>query len=179
MANKFKILIVFVGCLLFRLIPLRAPNVEPIMASIMPIGSTCAGRRKYGAFVAFAFGFLSIFLYDLITHFGAWTWVAAITYGVIGVGAYFYFERVKAKALNFVIFTLFATVVFDFITGVLFAPMFGQTMWSAFILQIPFTALHLAGNIGFALTLSPILTRWLISEKVLFPKKLTRTILAE
>ncbi|KKP72550.1 MAG: hypothetical protein UR70_C0006G0001, partial [Candidatus Nomurabacteria bacterium GW2011_GWB1_35_20] len=44
----------------------------------MPLG------RKYGAFIGFAFGFLSILLYDVITHFGTWTWITAITYGVIG-----------------------------------------------------------------------------------------------
>jgi uncharacterized membrane protein len=76
MKNKVKIFIVFIGCLLFRLIPLRAPNVEPIMASIMPVG------RKFGALAAFLFGFASIFLYDLLTHFGAWTWITAITYGL-------------------------------------------------------------------------------------------------
>jgi uncharacterized membrane protein len=157
--NKFKIFIIFVGCLLFRLIPLRAPNIEPIMASIMPIG------RKYGAVLGFAFGFLSIFLYDLITHFGTWTWTTAITYGFVGMFSFLYFKKFKSSAFNFAVFAFFATIIFDLITGVLFAPMFGQTIWSALVLQIPFTALHLAGNIGFALTLSPVLNKWLISSK--------------
>ncbi|KKP85728.1 hypothetical protein A3B84_00410 [Candidatus Nomurabacteria bacterium RIFCSPHIGHO2_02_FULL_35_13] len=165
MTNKFKIFIIFIGCLLFRLIPLRAPNVEPIMASIMPLG------RKYGAFLGFIFGFLSIFLYDAVTHFGAWTWVTAITYGVIGAISSFYFKKFKSSILNFALFAFFATVVFDFVTGILFAPMFGQTMWSAFILQIPFTALHLAGNIGFALTLSPLINKWIASEQFFIVKK--------
>jgi uncharacterized membrane protein len=155
MKNKFKIFVIFAGCLLFRLIPLRAPNVEPIMASIMPIS------KKYGAFLAFIFGFLSIFLYDLFTRFGSWTWVVGITYGLIGAVSFFYFKKFKTSGLNFAIFAFFATIIFDLITGVLFAPMFGQTMFSALILQIPFTVLHLAGNIGFALTLSPILNKWL------------------
>ena len=159
MSNKFKIFIVFVGCLLFRLIPLRAPNVEPIMASIMPLG------RKYGALWGFLFGFLSIAIYDLFTHFGAWTWTVGITYGVIGALSSLYFKKFKSSAFNFAIFAFFATIAFDLITGVLFAPMFGQTMWNAFILQIPFTALHLAGNIGFALTLSPLINKWLVSEQ--------------
>ena len=159
MKNKFKIFIVFTGCLLFRLIPLRAPNVEPIMASIMPLG------RRFGAFLGFLFGFASIMIYDLLTHFGAWSWTAGITYGLIGVASYFYFKKVKAGAFNFAVFAFFATIVFDLITGVLFAPMFGQTILNAFILQIPFTALHLAGNIGFALTLSPLINKWLTSEQ--------------
>ena len=158
MKNKIKIFIVFAGCFLFRLIPLRAPNVEPIMASVMPLG------RKYGALIAFLFGFLSMLLYDFVTHFGFWTWTTSITYGLIGVAATFYFKKFKASGMNFVVFAFFATIVFDVITGVLFAPMFGQTMLNAFILQIPFTILHLAGNIGFALTLSPILNRWISKE---------------
>lgn len=173
MKGKIKILIVFIGCLLFRLIPLRAPNVEPIMASIMPLG------RKYGVVVGFLFGFLSIFLYDAVTHFGSWTWVAGITYGLIGAVSAWYFSKAKSSILNFAVFAFFATILYDFVTGVLFAPIFYETMYTALILQIPFTALHLAGNIGFALTLSPILNKWFASEKVLFPKKIARTVLAK
>ena len=173
MRNKFKILVVFVGCLLFRLLPLRAPNVEPIMASLMPLG------RKYGVLVGFSFGFLSIFLYDAVTHFGSWTWIAGITYGLIGAISAWYFTKEKISILNFAIFAFFATIFYDLITGVLFAPIFGQTMFSALVLQIPFTLLHLAGNIGFAVTLSPILNKWLISEKVLFPKKFSKIILVK
>ncbi len=162
--NKIKVIAIFIGCLLFRLIPFRAPNVEPIMASIMPLG------RKFGALWAFLFGFASIFLYDLLTHFGPWTLIVGITYGFVGLASFFYFKRFQASIFNFVIFSFFATIVFDAITGILFAPIFGQTMWNAFVLQIPFTALHLAGNIGFAITLSPLMDKWLVSEQ-LFPFK--------
>lgn len=157
--NKFKIFTIFIACLLFRLLPLRAPNVEPIMASIMPLG------RKYGALQGFLFGFLSIMVYDALTHYGAWSWTTGITYGLIGAVSFIYFKKFKSSATNFAIFAFFATIVFDFITGILFAPMFGQNMWSAFIMQIPFTALHLAGNIGFALTLSPLINKWIISPQ--------------
>ena len=164
MKNNFKIFIIFIGCLLFRLLPFRAPNVESIMASVMPIS------KKYGAWLSFAFGFLSIFLYDLLTHFGSWTWTVGITYGLVGVMSFLYFKKFKTSALNFAIFAFLTTIIFDFITGVLLAPMFGQTMFNAFILQIPFTILHLAGNIGFALTLSPILNKWLVSSEFSFKK---------
>lgn len=159
MANKLKFFIVFIGCLLFRLIPLRAPNIEPIMASVMPLG------RKYGALWGFLFGFLSIMIYDLLTYFGAWTWIVGITYGIIGAISSIYFKKFKSSAFNFAVFAFFATIAFDLITGVLFAPMFGQTIWNALVLQIPFTALHLAGNIGFAITLSPLINKWLVSEQ--------------
>ncbi len=173
MKNKFKILIVFIGCLLFRLIPLRAPNVEPIMASVIPVS------RKYGSIFGFLFGFLSVFLYDAVTHFGSWTWIAGITYGLIGAVSAFYFSKIKSSPLNFAIFAVLATIIFDLVTGVLFAPIFGETMFTALVLQIPFTLLHLAGNVGFALTLSPVLDRWLIAEKVFSLKPITRTVLAK
>ena len=160
MKNKLKIFTIFLSCLLFRLLPLRAPNVEPIMASIIPIS------RKYGAVLGFLFGFLSIYLYDLLTNFGPWTWVTGLSYGAIGAISIFYFKKAKTSAFNFALFSFFATIAYDLITGILFAPMFGQNMWNAFIFQIPFTALHLAGNIGFALTLSPLINKWLASEYV-------------
>ena len=168
MKDKFKILIVFVGCFLFRLIPFRAPNVEPIMASIMPLG------RKYGALMAFLFGFLSMFLFDSMTHFGPWTWEGSITYGLIGLASTFYFKEFKTSGFNFAVFAFFATIFFDLITGVLFAPMFGQTIFNALILQIPFTLLHLAGNIGFALTLSPLINKWLLREQLFAFKRRVR-----
>ncbi len=165
MKNKLKIFTVFLGCLLFRLIPFRAPNVEPIMASIMPVS------KKYGAIFGFFFGFLSIYIYDLLTNFGPWTWFTGITYGLIGFISYFYFEKIRASAFNFAVFAFMATIVYDLITGVLFAPLFHESMLTALIMQIPFTALHLAGNIGFAITLSPILNKWLLSEQFFAFKK--------
>jgi uncharacterized membrane protein len=161
MKGKIKVFGVFIGCLLFRLIPFRAPNIEPIMASIMPVG------RKYGAVLAFLFGFMSMALYDIITgKVGPWTWTTAVSYGIIGIVSIFYFKKFKASAFNFAIYALIGTIFFDFITGILFAPMFGETLSNAFILQIPFTALHLIGNIGFALTLSPVLNKWFLSKEV-------------
>ncbi len=173
MKAKFKIFLIFLGCLIVRLIPLRAPNVEPIMASIMPVG------RKYGTMVGFLFGFLSIFLYDSLTHFGSWTWVAGVTYGLVGVASTFYFTKFKTSAFNFAVFAMFATIFYDLITGVLLAPIFHESMATALVLQIPFTVLHLAGNIGFALTISPILSKWLSTEKVISVKPLARTVLAK
>ena len=168
MKNKIKILIIFAGCMLFRLIPLRAPNIEPVMASIMPIG------RKYGAMFGFIFGFLSIFIYDWLTHFGSWTWIAGITYGLIGVTATFYFKKFKATPFNFATFAVCATILYDLITGVLFAPIFHESMFTALILQIPFTALHLAGNIAFAFMFSPVLNRWLaVSQIFVFKKRVS------
>lgn len=157
--KKAKIFTIFMFCVLFRLIPFRAPNVEPIMASIMPLG------RKFGPYVAFIFGFMSIFVFDVFTNLGTWTWTTGITYGFVGVISYFYFNKYKSSVTNFVLFSIVSTLFFDLITGVLFAPMWDQTILNAFILQIPFTVLHLAGNIGFALTVSPVIDKWLTSKE--------------
>lgn len=159
MRDKFKIFIIFVGCLLFRLLPLRAPNVEPIMASIMPLG------RRFGAIWAFLFGFTSIMIYDLLTHFGAWTFVTGVAYGLIGIASYFYFKKFQTSIFHFALFAFLATVIYDLITGVLFAPLFNQSILNALVMQIPFTLLHLAGNIGFAVTLSPLINKWLVSKE--------------
>jgi uncharacterized membrane protein len=130
------------------------------MASIMPLG------RKFGALVGFLFGFLSIFLYDAVTHFGSWTWIAGITYGFIGAVSALYFSKAKSSIFNFVTFAVGATIFYDLVTGVLFAPIFHESMAVALVLQIPFTLLHLAGNVGFAVTLSPILNRWFLQDSI-------------
>jgi uncharacterized membrane protein len=170
MKNRFKIFTVFVGCFLFRLLPLRAPNLEPIMASLMPVS------RKYGYISSFLFGFVSIVLYDVVTgHIGIWTWTTSIAYGIIGVFSVLFFKKYSSKTSNFVIFAFVGTIFFDIVTGILFAPYFGQSMWSATVMQIPFTFLHLAGNIGFAVTLSPILNRWFFSERFFSFKKVSGT----
>lgn len=129
------------------------------MASIMPLA------KKYGSLVAFAFGSLSMVVYDILTaKVGFWTLTTAISYGIIGVASYWYFRKYKTSAFNFVTFAFFDTIFFDFVTGVMFALLFGQTIFNAFVLQIPFTLLHLAGNLGFAITLSPVLSRWISKE---------------
>jgi hypothetical protein len=89
------------------------------------------------------------------------------------MASFFYFKKFQASVLNFAIFSFFATIIYDLVTGVLFAPMFGQSMLNTLIMQIPFTALHLAGNIGFALTLSPFLNKWLASSQIFTLKEST------
>ena len=158
--GNIKIFIVFFGCMLFRLLPLRAPNIEPIMASIMPLG------RQYGTLFTFLFAVGSIVLYDLLTSFGSWTFTVALAYGLVALLSSWYFKNREGSIKNFAIFAFFATILFDLFTGVLIAPLLGKSIYTAFMLQIPFTALHLAGNIGFAITLSPLLEKWLATSSV-------------
>jgi len=161
MRNFIKVLIGFFAILLFRLSPFRIPNVEPIMALQMPFA------KKFGKLSAFLFGFLSIAIYDLFVPVGLeMLLITAITYGCIGIVAGVFFKNfhLTNKTRNYIVFTVFATIFYDLVTGVLVAPLFGQSIVVAFMLQIPFTVNHLIGNILVAF-MSPYVYKWVASNK--------------
>ena len=84
--NWLKYIAVFITCLLFRFIPFRAPNIEPILATQMPFA------KAYGKISGFSFGFFSVIVYDILTGtVGKWTFVTASAYGLLGLWAYLYF----------------------------------------------------------------------------------------
>lgn len=152
-----KVAIGWLAVFAVRLIPFRLPNVEGIMATLMPVS------KRFGALTSFGYGFLAIALYDVVTgKVGSWTLVGALTYGFIGVGAAWFFKNRAAKVANFVSFSIVATLVFDAVTGVLMAPLFGMSFSVAFAGQIPFTAYHLIGNVLFSVILSPAFYRWVV-----------------
>lgn len=161
--SKFslKFLLGLAFCLVVRLIPLRAPNVEPIMAALMPMS------RAYGAFFGFSFGALSIFLYDLVTGtLGVRTIFTAGAYGFIGLLSAAYFKKEKGDAWSYVKFAIVGTLAFDVLTGLTVGPIFfHQPFLQALSGQIPFTALHLAGNIVLAYVLSPGIYNFLVKKK--------------
>lgn len=152
--------------LLIRLIPLRAPNIEPIMATTMPFG------KYFGVFAGFSFAVLSILLYDIITHtLGMQTLFTAGAYGVVGLCSFYYFKQKEGTAMNYALFAIYATLFFDIITGLTTGPLFfHQSFLSALSGQIPFTILHLLGNITLALILSPAI------HKMLYKKKKTENL---
>lgn len=159
--NWFKFSLGFIACLLIRLIPFRPPNIEPILATQMPFS------KKYGALAGFTFAFLSIVLFDLITgKIGVWTLLTAGTYGVLGLWAYYFFKNRAMKKMNYVKFAIIGTLFFDAVTGLSIGPLFfGQSFSEAFFGQIPFTAMHLLGNITFAIILSPLVYKFIIENK--------------
>jgi uncharacterized membrane protein len=159
--NYFKFVIALALCLLVRLIPFRAPNVEPILATAMPLG------QAFGAFAGFSFGVLSIFLYDLITGtLGMHTLFTAGAYGLLGLWSVNYFRNKKVNAWGYVKFAIVGTLFYDALTGLTIGPIFfHQSFSQAFYGQIPFTALHLAGNTIFAYVLSPGIYNFLIRKK--------------
>ena len=161
--NWLKFIIGLVACLLIRLIPFRPPNIEPILATQMPFS------KAYGALAGFSFAFLSIIVYDLLTNtLGIWTLITASAYGALGLWAAFYFKNKKGNAWDYARFAVVGTLFFDAVTGLSVGPLFfGQSFSEAFLGQIPFTAMHLLGNVAFALILSPALYRYVIrSEKL-------------
>ncbi|OGG62339.1 hypothetical protein A3I46_02685 [Candidatus Kaiserbacteria bacterium RIFCSPLOWO2_02_FULL_54_13] len=148
---------------LFRLIPLRLPNVEPMLATMMPFS------KRYGPLGSFVFGFFGIVLYDAVTSgWGIWTLVTALAYGGLGLAAYFYFKNRSASVKNFLRFGIVGTIVYDALTGLTIGPLFmGQPFVLALTGQIPFTLLHLAGTAVFSVCLSPAIYRWVLRPEAL------------
>jgi len=86
---------------------------------------------------------------------------------LLGVLSYVYLRKRKG-VLHYVGFSIMGTILYDAITGIgvgMF--LFGQTFWATVIGQIPFTAYHLAGNVVLAATISPLLERWIVDNKLL------------
>lgn len=147
-----------------RLLPFRAPNVEPIMAVIMPLG------KVYGGIMSFFFGFLSIVLYDSVTSgVGIWTLVTALAYGFIGIGSFYYFKK-RSGWKSYASFAVMTTILYDAVTGLTIGPLFfHQSFIVSLVGQIPFTLLHLLGNVSFAIVLAPVIEKWLITAPVSIP----------
>lgn len=159
--NYFKFSLALFLCLVVRLIPFRAPNVEPILATMMPFS------KVYGAFVGFSFAVLSILIYDLLTGTtGMQTFFTVGAYGILGLWSASYFKQNKTNKWSFVRFAIFGTLFFDAFTGLTVGPIFfHQSFIQSFIGQIPFTAFHLIGNVIFALILSPAIYKNLIKKR--------------
>ncbi len=159
--NWIKYTIAFISVIALRLVPFRAPNLEPIMAVIMPFG------KVYGRTMAFIFGFLSIVLFDSITSgLGIWTLVTALAYGSLGLGASYFFEN-RFGWRNYALYAVIATIFYDVVTGLTIGPLFfHQSFMVSLVGQIPFTILHLLGNVSFAIVLSPVIEKWVMKEKV-------------
>jgi len=148
---------------LFRLIPFRPPNVEPMLATMMPFS------KRFDPIGSFLFGFLGIALYDAITSgWGIWTLVTALAYGFLGLAAHYYFQNREASRGNFLRFGIVGTLAYDAATGLTIGPLLGhQTLMQAFVGQVPFTLMHLLGTIVFAIVLSPAIYRWVVENDAL------------
>lgn len=157
-----KIVLGFVLCLVFRLVPVRPPNIEPLLATQMPFA------KAYGPVVGFSFAFLSIVLFDILTaKVGIWTLITAFAYGVLGIWSVLFFKKREMKRINYVKFAVIGTLFFDAVTGLTVGPLFfNQTFLSALVGQIPFTIMHLIGNVTFAFVMSPLIYTYISTNKV-------------
>ncbi len=159
--NYLKYIVGFISCLLIRLIPFRPPNIEPILATQMPFS------KAFGKFAGFSFAFISMILYDIITgHVGVWTWITALSYGLLGLWSAFYFQNKESNAWNYAKFAIMGTIAYDAVTGLTIGPLFfHQSFEVSLVGQIPFTLAHLLGNLIFAIMLSPVIYRYVILNK--------------
>lgn len=162
--NYFKFFLILILCLFVRLIPMRAPNVEPILAVMMPMS------KAYGAFIGFSFAVLSILLYDTLSHtLGIHTFFTAGAYGALGLWAASYFSAKGGSASDgksYVRFAIIGTLFYDALTGLTIGPLFfHQSFLGSLVGQIPFTLLHLLGNVTFAFFLSPAIYNFLVRKK--------------
>lgn len=159
-----KFIVAFIVCIAIRLVPppFRAPNVEPVLATMMPFA------KSGGALVGFLFASLSMVMFDVVSgHLGQWTLVTALTYGFVGALAPVVLTRLSGVR-GYVSYAVVGTLVFDGVTGVLMGPLlFSQPLAEAFFGQIPFTMMHLVGNMAFALTLSPLIEVWIVKNEAL------------
>jgi len=155
-----KLLLGWIVVFLIRLIPFRPPNFEPMLAAMMPYA------KGYGVLGGFAFGFLGIVVFDLVTSgLGIWTAVTAFAYGGLGIAAYFFFRNRAASVGNFVGFGIMGTIFYDALTGLTIGPLFyGQPFMLALIGQIPFTLMHVLGTVVFSVVVSPVLYRWVVKN---------------
>ena len=160
--GTLKFAIGWTAVFLFRLIPFRPPNFEPMLATVMPFS------KRYGLLGSFSFGFFGIVLFDAITSgWGIWTAVTAVCYGGLGVAAHLFFKNREASIKNFLLFGIPGTLAYDAITMTI-GPLFNSQLWSAALLgQIPFTLMHLLGTAVFATVLSPALYRWVVQSEAL------------
>lgn len=162
--NPVKYFFLFAIGLGVRLLPFRAPNLEPLMAMVMPIS------RSFNLVASFLFGVFSIAIYDLLTvGFGVWTIVAGLAYGLVGVAASLYFRN-RSGWRNYAKFAFYSTIVFDIATGLSMGPIFfDQPLLAAVLGQIPFTLIHLLSNVSFAILLSPMIEKWLVKKDSVVP----------
>jgi hypothetical protein len=161
--SGIKFVLGWLVVLAVRFIPFRPPNVEPMLAVVMPYA------KRYTVWSSFLFGFLGIIVFDLLTmKVGMWTFITAAAYGLLGVGAFFFFKKRQPTRTNFVLYGVMGTILYDAVTGLSIGPLFfGQSLADALVGQIPFTLWHLAGTVGFAIVLSPLVYHFVVKNEVL------------
>ncbi|MBR9700123.1 hypothetical protein GOV09_06715 [Candidatus Woesearchaeota archaeon] len=169
--NIFKYLIGLVTVILLRLIP-GPQNVEPIMATMMPFS------KRWGWLAGLLFSVASILAYDFITGlYGPWSFFTAGTYGLLGILSGLYLKKRKSSIGNYVGFAVISTIIYDVITGFGVGMLvFKQTFMLTLLGQIPYTLIHLTGNVILAALISPVLYNWVVDNPHLETESLLKGI---
>jgi len=144
-----------------RLLPWRPPNVEPVLATLMPFA------KEFGPGGAFLFGAASIALFDVaVGQVGQWTLITSLAYGTVGIGGWYYLRNRTPGIRAWTAYGIIGTLAYDALTGLTTGPlMFGQSLRDAVVGQIPFTLMHLAGTVALSLTLTPAIHRWVTTNE--------------
>ncbi len=155
-----KMLVGWVLTFGLRLIPFRPPNIEPILTVQMPF------TKHFGWLAGFIFAFLNIILFDVVVgKLGLWTWITALAYGLLALFSHWYFKKRASTAMNFAIHAVYATLLYDAVTGLSVGPLFfHQSFMEALTGQVMFTVYHLLGNVSLALILSPAIYKSLVTN---------------
>jgi hypothetical protein len=144
---------------LFRFIP----NNDPIMAMMLPYS------KQKSKLKAFIFPFVTMVTFDILTNsVGVWTIVTSLTYGGLGLMFTYIYKKLQENDTKIGLKVYLGSgvvgvLIFDFITGVIMAPlMFGMSFEIALLGQIPFTLLHLTTVSGYVIIITPLLDRHIV-----------------
>ena len=134
----------------------RLPNVEPVMASCLPVA------KRHGAVAAALFAGLAMLAADaLVQRVGWWSLYTAVAYAAVGFAAAS-FLKPGSSVSRAVGFSIVGTLFFDVTTMFAFAVQFGVPLPIAVAGQVPFTLLHLAGNAVFVAVASPLVEKFVL-----------------
>ncbi len=124
------------------------PNIELLLPFVMTAGMLAGPGRGFAA------GFSIRMIYDFYLGIpGPWTVYTAITYGIVGLLASFIPLTESRRKLVF--WAAGLTIVYDILSMAGFGLSFGLPLLSLIGPQVPFTALHLAGNCVFVFAILP------------------------
>ena len=158
--DPLKVTLLWLFCLAVRFVPLRPANLEPVMAALLPHAA------RHGAAASFVFAAAIMVVFDVLSgQVGSWTWTTALIYGLVGSGLSLWLRTRPPTVWNFVLGSVAGTLAFDVLTAAL-GPLQGMQGWAeAYLLQIPFTLRHLAGNVLLAAVVSPLLFKWIVGNR--------------
>ncbi len=159
-----KVALLWLACIAVRALPWRIPNVEPVMAAMLPVSAVS------GVVLSAVFPAVAMVAFDVMGGaVGIWTPVTALSYAAIGLLASRLFAGKTIRPLSAGFFALYSTLLYDAVTAALGPLAFGQGWIETYVGQVPFTINHVLGNIVLCALFSPLLQRWLVSSADVSP----------